>query len=252
MHFSMRQTLAEIKPESEIVMRVYKLLDMYCCEGGASMGYHKAGFNVVGVDIKKQPRYPFEQLVGDAIITIKERQDDFDAFHASPPCQAFTRARKLQGNEHFDLIGVTRDALVATGKPFVIENVPGAPLKNPTLLCGLMFGLNFYRHRLFESNIVLDFMFHPPHHAPLTKLGLPPKENEILQTVGHFSGVPRARREMQTPWMSQFGMAQCIPPAYTEWIGRQIINALENKESGFTSANNARRKMPRLKWGWEL
>jgi len=233
------QTLAKIAPESRYYMRVYKILDLFCCEGGGGMGYHKAGFDVVGVDIKPQPRYPFEILIGEALQIVKERRDEFDAFHASPPCQAFTRARKLQGNTHVNLIDVTREALKATGKPYVIENVPGAPLHNPVVLCGLMFGLNFYRHRLFETNVALSAVQHPPHTASLAKMGRPPKEHEVLQFVGHFSGVERGRREMQTPWMSQYGMSQAIPPAYTEWIGHQIINALENMESGATSANSA-------------
>jgi len=218
-------------------MRVYKLLDLFCCQGGGGMGYHKAGFDVVGVDIKPQSSYPFKILIGDALKIVKERRDEFDAFHASPPCQAFTRTRKLQGNTHVDLIGVTREALKATGKPYVIENVPGAPLHNPVVLCGLMFGLNFYRHRLFETNIVLSAVQHPPHTAPLAKMGRPPKEHEVLQFVGHFSGVERGRREMQTPWMSQYGMSQAIPPAYTEWIGRQLINALDTLESGAQAYN---------------
>ena len=203
------------------------------------MGYHRAGFNVSGVDIKHHHRYPFQHWTGDALSILQERQDEFDAFHASPPCQAFTRARKLQGNCHPDLINVTRAALLLTGKPFVIENVPGAPLQNPVMLCGFMFGLNFYRHRLFESNINLSTPKHPTHTAPLAKMGRPAKEYEVLQYVGHFSGIPRARREMQTPWMSQHGMSQAVPPAYAEWVGRQLITALDNLESGAT-ANNKR------------
>lgn len=231
--------LFSIAPESEIVMRVskYKLLDLFCCEGGSSMGYHRAGFSVSGVDIKHHHRYPFQHWTGDALQIIKERQDEFDAFHASPPCQAFTRARKLQGNCHHDLIEATRTVLLLTGKPFVIENVPGAPLQNPVMLCGFMFGLNFYRHRLFESNIKLSALPHPTHTAPLAKMGRPPKSGELLQYVGHFSGVPRGRREMQTPWMSQYGMAQCVPPAYAEYIGSQLINALDALESGATKNN---------------
>jgi DNA (cytosine-5)-methyltransferase 1 len=232
--------LAAIAPEIKINMRVskYKLLDLFCCEGGAAVGYHRAGFDVVGVDINHQPRYPFKLWVGDALSVIKERRDEFDAFHASPPCQAFTRARKLQGNCHPDLISVTREALQLTGKLFVIENVPGAPLHNPVVLCGLMFGLNFYRHRLFESNIAISTSPHPPHIAPLAKMGRVAKEHEVLQCVGNFSGVERGRREMQTPWMSQHGMAQCVPPAYTEFIGRQLINALELLNPAQQSANS--------------
>ena len=194
------------------------------------MGYHLAGFDVVGVDREPQPHYPFEFIQGDAIEILQQRHAQFDAFHASPPCQAFTRAKKLQGNKHPDLVGVTREAFKAIGKYWVIENVPGAPLIHPTLLCGLMFGLNFYRHRLFETSWHCDFILHPPHHAPQTKLGLPPKKNEVLQFVGHFSGVPRARREMECEWMNQGELAQAIPPRYTKWLGEQVIALLKEAE----------------------
>jgi DNA (cytosine-5)-methyltransferase 1 len=200
-------------------MQKPKILDLFCCQGGAAMGYHLAGFEVVGVDINPQPKYPFEFYQADAI---NFDCTGFDAIHASPPCQAFTRARKLQGNIHADLIGVTRAKLVATGLPFIIENVPGAPLQTPIVLCGLMFGLNFYRHRHFEVSFPCDTPEHSQHTRPLAKMGRPPKENEVLQFVGHFSGVPRGRKELCTPWMSQHGMAQCVPPAYTEYIGKQL------------------------------
>jgi len=215
-----------------------KLLDMYCCAGGAGFGYHLAGFDVVGVDIKPQPHYPFEMVVGDAIQVAKMRREEFDAFHASPPCQAFTKARKLQGNSHPNLVGVTRDFLHSTGAPWCIENVPGAPLINPAVLCGLMFGLNLYRHRLFETNFYLPKLEHRPHHAPQAKMGRPALSTEILQVVGHFSGVPRARREMQCPWMSQYELAQAIPPKYTEFIGINMLCALEDKESSATAHNS--------------
>lgn len=214
-----------------------KLLDMYCGAGGAGFGYHLAGFDVVGVDIKPQPHYPFDMVVGDAIQVAKMRRAEFDSFHASPPCQAFTMARKLHGNSHPDLVDVTREFLQSTGAPWCIENVPGAPLIDPVVLCGLMFGLNLYRHRLFETNFYLPSLEHPPHHAPQAKMGRPALPNEILQVVGHFSGVPRARREMQCPWMSQGELAQAIPPKYTEFIGINMLCALENMESGPTAYN---------------
>lgn len=226
-------------------MRKPKILDLFCCQGGAGVGYSLAGFDIVGVDIEPQPKYPFEFHCADAL---SFDLSGFDAIHASPPCQAHTRARKLQGNTHVDLIGVTRDKLVASGKPFVIENVPGAPVQNPIELCGLMFGLNFYRHRLFEMNFKCEVPVHPLHTKPLAKMGRPPKEDEVLQFVGHFSGVPRGRKELNTPWMSQYGMAQCVPPAYTEFIGKQLRAhvvcaecAPENtSEARLTAYNNAR------------
>ena len=209
----------------------YKLLDLFCGAGGCSEGYRSAGFEVVGVDIKPQPNYPFRFILGDALTVAKGLQDDFDVLHASPPCQAFTKARKLQGNKHVNLIPKTRSFLQSTGKPWCIENVPGSPLVNPVELCGLMFDLKLYRHRLFETNFYLPSPNHPDHKFPLCKMGRPAKDNEVLHIVGHFSGVPRARKDMGIPWMSQSELAQAIPPAYTKYIGEQLIAVL-NKESG--------------------
>lgn len=125
-----------------------RLLDLFCCQGGASVGYEAAGFEVVGVDIDPQPRYPLEFHQGDALKWTLEHHEEFDAFHASPPCQAHSNAQKIQGNEHEDFIVATRSLFQLIGKPWVIENVPGAPLRDPIVLCGPMFGLRTYRHRL--------------------------------------------------------------------------------------------------------
>jgi DNA (cytosine-5)-methyltransferase 1 len=209
----------------------YRILDLFCGEGGAGFGYHLAGFDVVGVDCKPSSRYPFDIVSGDALLVLKSRHQEFDAFHASPPCQHYSCARTLKGNSHPDLVAPVREALQATGKPWVIENVVGAPLRNATLLCGLMFGLNLYRHRLFESSVILDFLLHPPHHAPVQRLGHPLRQGEIMQIVGHVNGVPQARIEMECPWMSQWGLSQAIPPRYTKWVGEQLISALDAMEA---------------------
>lgn len=187
------------------------------------MGYHRAGFEVVGVDIKPQQRYPFEFHQGDAMTY---PLDGFDAIHASPPCQRYTRARNLRGRSHPDLIGVVRERLQRQGSPWVIENVPGAPLHNPTLLCGTMFGLRVYRHRLFESSFVLPFEMHPAHHRQQVKMGRPVREGDVIQVVGNFSGVEYARQAMGTPWMAQNEMREAIPPSYTEWIGQRLMETL--------------------------
>lgn len=143
-----------------------KLLDLFCGGGGAARGYASAGFEVVGVDANAAARrhYPFEFHCGDALDYVREHSHEFDAIHASPPCQAYSVTRSLnKGREYPDLVAATREALVATGKPYVIENVPGAPLGGGTsyllLLCGTMFGLatpdgraEIRRHRLFETN----------------------------------------------------------------------------------------------------
>lgn len=204
-----------------------RLLDLFCGAGGAGTGYSRAGFDVVGVDLHPQPRYPFPFVLADVMHYPFHRLDGFDAIHASPPCQAYTKARKLQGNTHVDSVGLVRELLENTGLPWIIENVVGAPLRNPALLCGMMFGLDVYRHRLFETSFPVPFMLHPSHHVRPVKMGRPVKPGDIMQPVGHFSNVPQARLAMDIPWMTQGELAQAIPPAYTEWIGRQLLESLK-------------------------
>jgi len=207
-----------------------RLLDLFCGAGGATKGYQRAGFYVVGVDIKPQPHYCGEDFVQtDALRFLDEFvvENMFDAIHASPPCQAFTKARKLQGNAHPNLIEAVRARLVAAGVPWVIENVEGAPLRNPALLCGTMFGLRVYRHRLFETSFPVPFQMHPAHHRQQVKMGRPVQEGDVIQVVGNFSGADYARRAMDTPWMSKNEMREAIPPAYTEWIGKELLRVLQ-------------------------
>lgn len=224
-----------------------KLLDLFCCEGGAAMGYSRAGFDVYGVDIAVQPRYPFPFLHGDALTVLDVllsgegvtfvdpdaggrylRLRDFAAIHASPPCQAYTKAQKIRGNDHPDLIGPTRLLLIATGLPWVIENVPDAPLRDPIMLCGSQFGLDTYRHRLFEANFPMPDMLPPcDHRKPLAKMGRAPSRGQAMHVVGNFTGVERAREVMEMPWASRDGLREAIPPAYSEFIGAQLLQALE-------------------------
>ncbi len=130
-----------------------RLLDLFCCQGGAAKGYADAGFDVTGVDIAPQPRYPYQFVQADAIAYALEHGAGFDFIHASPPCQHDSECQRIQGNTHPDLIAPTRTALEATGLPWVIENVRGAApkLREPVMLCGPMFGLATYRHRFFET-----------------------------------------------------------------------------------------------------
>lgn len=200
-----------------------RLLDLFCCAGGAAMGYHRAGFEVFGVDIDPQPRYPFEFVQGDALKLLLERHSEFDAFHASPPCQAFTNAQKIRGNTHPDFLAATRAAFELIGKPWVIENVPGAPMRADALLCGAMFSLRTYRHRLFESNVPLRAPDHPEHEVRSTKMGRAPRPGEFMHVVGNFSGVTHARAAMGIEWMTRDELREAIPPAYTEHIGRQLM-----------------------------
>lgn len=209
-----------------------RILDLFSGAGGAGHGYHMAGFDVVGVDIDPQPNYPFE-FHQDALKYLLEHHEEFDAFHASPPCQAFTNAQKIQKNNHPDFVSATRAAFQLIGKPWVIENVPGSPLRDPVVLCGAMFGLTTYRHRLFETfpNNWGRWRApeHPEHIAKTTKMGRAPKPGEFMHVVGNFSGVAQARVAMGIDWMTRDELRESIPPAYTEFIGRHMLAQLEEK-----------------------
>ena len=144
----------------------YRLLDLFCCAGGAAKGYSDAGFEVVGVDINPQPNYPFEFIQADVLNMDIGFLQDFDAIHASPPCQSYSDLAKRNRNAdaHPRLIEPVREMLDKSGRPYVIENVEGAPLQNPIVLCGTMFkGLRVIRHRLFEANFPLVAPEHIPH-----------------------------------------------------------------------------------------
>ncbi len=203
------------------------LLDLYCCQGGAGKGYADAGFDVTGVDKDPQPRYPFRFVQADAIAFVLEHGTEFDFIHASPPCQHDTDCQRIQGNTHPDLIAPTRTALVATGRPWVMENVGGAvpKLRAPVMLCGQMFRLANYRHRFFETggSFTLTQPGHPAHLVPQAKMGRPVPPGHYGQFVGNFSGVPLAREVLGVPWMNRDGIRECIPPAYTQHIGAAAL-----------------------------
>ena len=210
-----------------------RLLDLFCGAGGAAMGYHRAGFEVVGVDIKPQKRFPFESVQADALEYVAQHGRDFDAIHASPPCQAYSRLRHLpwlKGKKYWDSLPPTRSALVACGVPWVIENVEGAPLSG-VLLCGTMFGLPIYRHRIFEASFG---MLGPPHgkHTHVIAAGKNLGNRGRLNTWGkagvggHHGGVALKREAMGIDWMTGAELSQAIPPAYTEWIGAQLMRAI--------------------------
>lgn len=203
-----------------------RLLDLFCCAGGAAMGYHRAGFTeIVGVDIRPQKRYPFTFIQADALEYVAAHGAEFDAIHASPVCKGYTDASKVwraKGREYPDQIGELRRLLVATGLPYVIENVKNAPLLNPCVVNGGMFGLNVHRTRYFETSFPMPFALLPTMPAPV-KMGRPIAEGDIIQPVGHFSGVEYAGRAMGIDWMTQAELSQAIPPAFTEFIGRHLI-----------------------------
>jgi len=208
-----------------------RLLDLFCCQGGAGMGYHHAGFDVDGIDLAPQPRYPFRFFQADALKYLSAWGHEYSAVHASPPCQAHTNAQKIMGNEHPDLIEPTRELLEKLGLPYVIENVPGAPLKDPVELCGAMFGLGTYRHRMFETNWELTVPEHPVHVARTTKMGRKPVDGEMMHVVGNFSGVEKAKKAMGIDWMTRDGLRESIPPAYTEYIGKQLMAQVMKSEA---------------------
>jgi DNA (cytosine-5)-methyltransferase 1 len=201
-----------------------RILDAFCCQGGASAGYVTAGFDVVGVDLEPQPRYlhAFEQA--DAVQFILEHGREFDAIHASPPCQRYSKAQRIQGREHPDLITATREACLEVGVPYVIENVEDArdELINPAMLCGEFFGLKTYRHRLFEVSFMLEVPLHFGHPERTVKMGRAVEPGDYYHAVGNFSGVDYIRGDMGVPWMNRDGIRECIPPVYAEFIGRQL------------------------------
>jgi len=188
------------------------------------MGYHRAGFEVVGVDIEPQPHYPFEFIQADALTVDLA---GFDVIHASPPCQAFTayRRRRGVGEGYPDLIEPIRRRLDAAGVPYVIENVAGAPLRDAIMLCGSAFGLDVQRHRYFESNVPLiapacDHSVWTPRFPPATN------RTNLRRTVevGVWR-IPLAvqQQAMGIDWLPLAQLTEAIPPAYTEHIGRQLV-----------------------------
>ena len=204
-------------------MFVPRLLDGCCKQGGAGKGYHDAGFEVVGVDSSPQPRYPFEFVQADIVTFIREHGHEFDVIHVSPPCQARSETQRLRGNDHPWITNEVRAALIASGKPYVIENVVGAELLDPIVLCGAMFGLRTYRHREFESNVLLAAPAHPAHVAPTARMGRPVRDGEFMHVVGNFHGADLGREVMGMPWATRDGLREAIPPIYAEYVGLQLM-----------------------------
>ena len=207
-----------------------KLLDLYCKAGGASKGYQLAGFEVVGVDIKKQKRYPYEFIQADCLELMKDIEflKSFDVIAASPPCQTHSitqHLRNAQGKstDKVDLIPQTRKALIASGKPYVIENVPGAPLIEPIQMCGSYFGLKVRRHRRFESNLPL--VGSPCKHKEQGKpVGVYGSMRDEIPKGGHTAKtIEEAREAMGIDWMIWVELVEAIPPIYTQEIGKQLL-----------------------------
>ncbi len=214
-----------------------RLLDLFCGAGGAAMGYYRAGWDVIGVDLHPQPDYPFEFIQMDALRYLSDPKDwlwDVDAIHASPPCQASSALTKgtNAGRTYPQLIPATRDLLDKTGLPYIIENVAGAPIRRDLMLCGEMFGLGVIRHRYFESNIPLTQPAHQPHRGRVA--GMRHGEwftGPYYAVYGEGGGkgtVPEWQQAMGIDWTSnRKSIAEAIPPAFTEFIGAQLLDALE-------------------------
>lgn len=198
-----------------------RLLDLFCCAGGAAAGYARAGFDVVGVDREPQPHYPFPFIQADALDYPLE---GFDVVHASPPCQRYSRTHRLWKRDHPDLLPEIRRKLQAWGGHWIIENVPGAPMQHGVILCGTMFNLKVLRHRYFESSMML-FAPGPCRHQGNVKRWRQ-KTGEYISVVGHDFRHDEASQAMGIDWMNNHELSQAVPPAYTAWLGQQIIAML--------------------------
>lgn len=192
------------------------------------MGYYQAGFTeIVGVDIKPQPRYPFQFVQGDALEYLVEHGQEFDLIHASPPCQRYSESTNpAYRNLHPDLIAPTRRLLKASGKPYIIENVEGAikELISPIMLCGTMFGLPIWRHRYFEIWPQLFALLPPCAHIGrpilITGMGNTPRKDKGNKR--YKSPIAEKRQAIEIDWMTASEITEAVPPAYTKWIGEQI------------------------------
>lgn len=208
------------------------LLDTFCKAGGATKGYQCAGFYVVGVDIEDQPHYIGDDFIkGDAIEFIRTHGHLFDAIHASPPCQHFScQTPMAYRDNHPDLIAPTRNAIKETGKPYVIENVPGArrSLVNPIMLCGSSFDIGVFRHRYFELG-GFDILMLPPcchNFKPVYISGSTGSSKSPKGTRKEWNAADK-RNAIDIDWMTVQELDEAIPPVYTEFIGRHLIQAIK-------------------------
>lgn len=231
------------------------LLDLCCCAGGAGMGYYLAGFTVVGCDIEPQPYYPFTFYRMDAIEFLNKFHTQAQAVHGSPPCHKWSALAELhQDKEYPDLIGPIRNAIIETGLPYVIENVPKAPLINPIMLCGTMFGLQtkhgsqLRRHRIFEVPWMKDRTTPPCNHNDSSAIvvyggGQHPARRRVPATIGVYGNSPGVsvrdglqffssedrQDAMGISWIRGKALSQAIPPAYTKFLGDRLRAHLEGR-----------------------
>ena len=204
------------------MMKRFKCADLFCCGGGAAVGLHRAGFDLVGWDIRPQKHYPFEFRLWNAL---EADLTGFDFVWASPPCQAYTQAAMSQrnaGKVYPDLMAATRDKLIASGLPFIIENTPGAPMRVDVILCGSMFGLNTIRHRWFEIGFPFYALTPTCQHPknPCVVVGHGTTSWARKRNGGKCHTIEENRAAMGIDWMNRDELSQAIPPAYSEWLGR--------------------------------
>lgn len=212
------------------------MLELFAGAQGSAVGWTRAGAEVVATDRTPHPKHPAiaEFFVADSMEVLRDHAflRTFDWVAGGPPCQAFTKAQRIQGREHPNLIDDMRAECKAAGVHYVIENVPSpiSPLVDPIELCGCMFpGLMVYRERWFESDLPLEAPPHGDHAEKLTKMGRPPVPGQRMHVVGHFSGVQQARDAMGINWkMSRDDLRESIPPAYTEYLAHQMIRRLSS------------------------
>jgi len=213
------------------------LLDLFCGAGGAGMGYSYAGFDVIGVDIKPQPKYPFPFIQADAMDilddVLRDSYRQVAAIHASPPCQHYSGLSNcVPGTKakYPDLVGPVRALLKASGLPWVIENVPFSPLIDPVILCGTSFGMKIRRHRLFESPVPIE-----PLACAHNGYVMNPYAASGRQRMRDW-GIPQGqlnatwRREMGVGWMSGHEGSEAIPPAYTEYVGKHLMRYADHRQ----------------------
>lgn len=211
-----------------------RLLDLFCGAGGCSVGYARAGFEVVGVDCVAQPNYPFEFHRGDALEYLAAHGSEFDASHASPPCQSYCTMTNRRPSHKPKLIADARELLEQAGGPYVIENVPGAKAEmvGPVIITGEMFGLGTTRPRLFETNWLLMVPTRPRRKATSLAIYGPPNGRWLWQRkdgsrLHAWRSVEDGRKAMGIDWMEWSELREAIPPAYTEFVGRQLLAQLE-------------------------
>lgn len=210
-----------------------RLLDLFCGAGGAGEGYRRAGFSITGVDWTPQKNNPHVFIQADAFEYVFAHGREYDAIHASPPCQAYSMAAQTQRNRgkvYPDLLAATRSALETTGKPWVIENVPGAPMQPNFRLCGCLFGLQLRRQRWFETSwnafVLRPSCQHPFPVVSVVGNGTP---SWVRKKLGYCPSIKQYRAAMGIDWMNRGELSQAIPPAFTEFVGRYLLAEVENE-----------------------